>query len=83
MVVSFHVKESAAQREVPCTESGWPFIRFQLADYFTHLFIQMLGTTNKLSNYAVRVLWLWFNKCTLERILFLGLAVTEINNKKV
>ena len=47
-VVSFHVKESAAQREVPCTESGWPFIRFQLANYVT-LYIYMLGTTNKLS----------------------------------
>ena len=45
----FHVKESAAQREVPCTESDWPFIRFQLANSVTHLFIFMLGTTNKLS----------------------------------
>ena len=35
-------QESAAQREVPCTESGWPFIRFQMANYVTHLFIYML-----------------------------------------
>ena len=42
-------RKSAAQREVPCTESGWPFIRFQLANYVTHLFIYMLGTTIKLS----------------------------------
>ena len=83
MVVSFHVKESAAQREVPCMASGWPFTRFQLADCFTHIFIYMLGATNKLSNYAVRVLGLWFNTYTLERILFLGLAVTEINTRKV
>ena len=53
-VVSFHVKEnqeSAAQREVACTESGWPFVRFQLANYVTHLITYMLGTTNKLSKF--------------------------------
>ena len=35
---TIEVKESAAEREVPCVKSGWPFIRFQLANYVTHLY---------------------------------------------
>ena len=38
----------------------------------------MLGTTTTLSNYAVSSSVVVVT-CTLERVLFLGLTVTEIN----
>ena len=56
----FHVKEIGCTKR--CTESGWLFIRFQLADYVTHLFIYILGTIIKLSMlFQVLGLWLLIN----------------------
>ena len=79
MVVSGHVKNS---QEISFTkggtESGWPFIRFKLASYVAHSYLQayMFGTTTKLSM-LFQVLGLWLHGCTLERILFLELGSTS------
>ena len=59
----FHVKENL---EISCTkgstESGWPFIRFYLADYVAHIFIYMLETTIKLSMlFQILGSWLLIN----------------------
>ena len=91
---SFHVnlkkiRKSAAQREVPRTKCGWLFIRFQLANYVTRLytclepfsFYLCLEPLLKLN--AVQVLGLWLLVHLRKHFLDLGLAVTEINTKKV
>ena len=61
-----------------CTESGWPFIRFELAVVcYNYLFIHAWNhyyTINAVSSSEVVLL-----VHLKERILFLGLAVTEIN----
>ena len=58
----------------PSSGSSWK-------NFVTHIY---LYTTTKLSM-LFQVLGLWLPTCTLERILFLdfGLAVTEVNTKKV
>ena len=75
--VVMHVKEISFTKGG--TESSQPFIRFQLANYVAH-YLYMLGTTtiqlSVLTSSGVVA------TCTLERI-DLGLAVTEVNSKKV
>ena len=63
-------RKPAAQREVERVVGP-----SSVANYVTHLFIYILGTTNAVSSSGVVV------TRTLERILFLdlGLPVTEIN----
>ena len=55
----------------PSSGSSWQL-------YVTTIYLCMLGTTTTLSM-LFQVLRLCMVTCTLERILFLGLAVTEIN----
>ena len=55
----------------PSSGSSWQL-------YVTTIYLYMLGTTTTPSM-LFQLLGLWFNTCTLERMLFLGLAVTEIN----
>ena len=57
----------------PSSGSSWQL-------YVTTIYLYMLGTSTTLSM-LFQVLELWYNTCTLERILFLALAVTEINIK--
>ena len=55
----------------PSSSSSWQL-------YVTTIFLYMLGTTTTLSM-LFQVLRLWLLVHLKERILFLGLAVTEIN----
>ena len=55
----------------PSSGSSWQL-------YVTTIYLYMLGTTTTLSMLFSQVLEVVVT-CTLERILFLGLAVTEIN----
>ena len=56
----------------PSSGSSWQL-------YVTTIYLYMLGTSTTLSM-LFQVLELWL-LCTLERILFLALAVAEINIK--
>ena len=51
----------------PSSGSSWQL-------YVTTIYLYMLGTATTLS-----VLFQVLGYCTLERILFLGIAITEIN----
>ena len=55
----------------PSSGSSWQL-------YVTTIYLYMLGTSTTLSM-LFQVLELHVVTCTLERILFLGLAVAEIN----
>ena len=66
----------------PSSGSSWQL-------YVTTIYLYMLGTSTTLSM-LFQVLELWLLVCTLERILFLALAVAELRltskkyrNKKI
>ena len=82
MVVSCHVKE------ISCTKGGRLALHQVLAGklcFKSILFIIILGTTIKQTVNGVQIPHGVVVTHTLERILFfdLGVAVTEINTKKV